>query len=117
MAKASVAWPDGRRPRTTSADGVAQAIQVPARNYDSPAALVMEINAGLRGGYARSLYFYENLGLGFTASDLGFPSALNTAGGLKDPASTDRTLGAAPTVAGDLDDVVRTLDQHYGFKV
>jgi hypothetical protein len=36
----------------------------------------------LRGGYARSLYFYENLGLGFKASELGFPEALNTAGGL-----------------------------------
>ncbi len=36
----------------------------------------------LRGGYARSLYFFENLGLGFNASDLGFPAALNTAGGL-----------------------------------
>lgn len=36
----------------------------------------------LRGGYARSLYYFENLGLGFSASDLGFPSALNTAGGL-----------------------------------
>ena len=28
----------------------------------------------LRGGYARSLYFYENLGLGFLASSLGFPA-------------------------------------------
>jgi hypothetical protein len=36
----------------------------------------------LRGAYARSLYYYENLGLGFLASSLGFPSALNTAGGL-----------------------------------
>ena len=36
----------------------------------------------LRGGYARSLYFYENLGLGFLASSLGFPVALDTAGGL-----------------------------------
>ena len=36
----------------------------------------------LRSGYARSLYFYENLGLGFQASDLGFPSSLDTAGGL-----------------------------------
>lgn len=36
----------------------------------------------LRGAYARSLYFYENLGLGFKASDLGFPEAINTAGGL-----------------------------------
>ena len=36
----------------------------------------------LRGGYARSLYFYENLGLGFLASSLGFPTTLDTAGGL-----------------------------------
>ncbi|MBI3208967.1 MAG: TonB-dependent receptor [Candidatus Solibacter usitatus] len=36
----------------------------------------------LRGGYARSLYFYENLGLGFLASSIGFPTALDTAGGL-----------------------------------
>lgn len=36
----------------------------------------------LRGGLARSLYFYENLGLGFLASSLGFPKALDTAGGL-----------------------------------
>jgi hypothetical protein len=36
----------------------------------------------LRGGYARSLYVYENLGLGFLASSLGFPGALDTAGGL-----------------------------------
>jgi len=36
----------------------------------------------LRGGYARSLYFYENFGLGFLASSLGFPSALDTAGAL-----------------------------------
>ena len=36
----------------------------------------------LRGGYARSLYFFENLGLGFKASELGFPDALNTTGGL-----------------------------------
>lgn len=36
----------------------------------------------LRAGYSRSLYFYENLGLGFSASDLGFSNALNTAGGL-----------------------------------
>lgn len=36
----------------------------------------------IRGGLARSLYFYENLGLGFQASSLGFPSALDTAGGL-----------------------------------
>ncbi len=36
----------------------------------------------LRGGLARSLYFYENLGLGFLASSLGFPAALDTAGAL-----------------------------------
>ena len=42
-----------QRSLTVEFDGVAQAIQLPARNYDSPAALVMEINAGLRGGYAR----------------------------------------------------------------
>jgi len=36
----------------------------------------------LRGAFARSLYFYENLGLGFLASSLGFPKAIDTAGGL-----------------------------------
>jgi len=36
----------------------------------------------IRGGYARSLYFYENFGLGFLASSLGFPAALDTAGAL-----------------------------------
>ena len=36
----------------------------------------------LRGAFARSLYFYENLGLGFLASSLGFPKELDTAGGL-----------------------------------
>ena len=36
----------------------------------------------VRGGLARSLYFYENLGLGFLASSLGFPKSLDTAGGL-----------------------------------
>ncbi|MBI5281576.1 MAG: TonB-dependent receptor [Candidatus Solibacter usitatus] len=36
----------------------------------------------VRGGLARSLYFYENLGLGFLASSLGLPAALDTAGGL-----------------------------------
>jgi hypothetical protein len=36
----------------------------------------------VRGAYARSLYFYENLGLGFLASSLGFPAAIDTAGGL-----------------------------------
>lgn len=38
------------------------------------------VNARL--GFARSLYFYENQGLDFLASTLGFPEALNTAGGL-----------------------------------
>jgi hypothetical protein len=36
----------------------------------------------IRGAYARSLYFYENMGLGFLASSLGFPKDLDTAGGL-----------------------------------
>lgn len=36
----------------------------------------------LRAGYARSLYYYENMGLGFLASSLGFPSAIDTAGAL-----------------------------------
>ncbi|MFB3827707.1 MAG: TonB-dependent receptor domain-containing protein [Bryobacteraceae bacterium] len=36
----------------------------------------------IRGAYARSLYYYENQGLGFRASSLGLPSALDTAGGL-----------------------------------
>jgi len=36
----------------------------------------------VRGAVARSLYLYENLGLGFLASSLGFPAALDTAGGL-----------------------------------
>ncbi|MBI5084977.1 MAG: TonB-dependent receptor [Acidobacteria bacterium] len=36
----------------------------------------------VRGGLARSLYYYENLGLGFLASSLGLPAALDTAGGL-----------------------------------
>jgi hypothetical protein len=35
-----------------------------------------------RLAFARSLYFYENQGLGFNASSLGLPSALDTAGGL-----------------------------------
>lgn len=51
----------------------------------------------IRGGYARSLYFYENLGLGFQASSLGFPAALDTAGGLpmfpRVSASNYTTLG------------------------
>ncbi len=36
----------------------------------------------VRGAFARSLYLYENLGLDFLASSLGFPVALDTAGGL-----------------------------------
>ncbi len=35
-----------------------------------------------RIAFARSLYFYENQGLGFLASSLGLPAALDTAGGL-----------------------------------
>jgi hypothetical protein len=35
-----------------------------------------------RIAFARSLYFYENQGLGFNASSLGFPTAIDTAGGL-----------------------------------
>jgi hypothetical protein len=35
-----------------------------------------------RIAFARSLYFFENQGLGFNASSLGLPEALNTAGGL-----------------------------------
>ena len=41
--------------------------------------------------------------------------ALMTAGGLKDPAATERTMSALPTVGGDLDAVVRALADHYGF--
>ncbi|MBI3516971.1 MAG: pyridoxal-phosphate dependent enzyme [Proteobacteria bacterium] len=41
---------------------------------------------------------------------------LLTAGGLKDPATTDRTLGAAPGLAdGDFDAACRALKTHYGF--
>jgi outer membrane receptor protein involved in Fe transport len=51
----------------------------------------------LRGAVARSLYLYENLGLGFLASSLGFPAALDTAGGLpmfpRIQASNYTTLG------------------------
>lgn len=50
-----------------------------------------------RGALARSLYLYENLGLGFLASSLGFPAALDTAGGLpmfpRIQASNYTTLG------------------------
>ena len=42
--------------------------------------------------------------------------ALNTAGGLKDPASTEALLGAAPKVGGSLKDLAGALQQHYGFK-
>jgi threonine synthase len=41
--------------------------------------------------------------------------ALMTAGGLKDPAATERTLGELPTVAGDLDAACRVLADRYGF--
>ncbi|MEJ0071274.1 MAG: hypothetical protein WDO24_23820 [Pseudomonadota bacterium] len=41
--------------------------------------------------------------------------ALMTAGGLKDPAATDRTLGELPAVGGDLDSVRRVLIDRYGF--
>ncbi len=54
----------------------------------------------LRGGYARSLYFYENLGLGFQASSLGFPAALDTAGGL---AMFPRTTASGYTTLGNTD--------------
>jgi hypothetical protein len=54
----------------------------------------------VRGGYARSLYFYENLGLGFKASSLGFPAALDTAGGL---AMFPRTSASGYTTLGNQD--------------
>ena len=54
----------------------------------------------IRGGYARSLYFYENFGLGFLASSLGFPSALDTAGGL---AMFPRTTASGYTNLGNTD--------------
>jgi threonine synthase len=41
--------------------------------------------------------------------------ALMTAGGLKDPAATERGLGDLPTVEGDLDSVCRVLTARYGF--
>jgi threonine synthase len=41
--------------------------------------------------------------------------ALMTAGGLKDPAATERTLGPLPTVDGDLDAACRVLAERYGF--
>lgn len=51
----------------------------------------------IRGAVARSLYFYENLGLGFQASSLGLPKELDTAGGLsmfpRFTASNYTTLG------------------------
>ncbi|HZO56701.1 MAG TPA: TonB-dependent receptor [Bryobacteraceae bacterium] len=54
----------------------------------------------IRGGYARSLYYYENLGLGFLASSLGFPSALDTAGAL---AMFPRTTASGYTNLGNTD--------------
>lgn len=43
--------------------------------------------------------------------------ALLTAGGLKDPAATERVLGAVPTIAsGDLGAACRALIDHYGFR-
>ncbi len=36
----------------------------------------------VRGAFARSIYLYENLGLDFQPSSLGFPAVLDTAGGL-----------------------------------
>lgn len=54
----------------------------------------------VRGALARSLYFYENLGLGFLASSLGFPSALDTAGGL---AMFPRVSASGYTTLGNQD--------------
>ncbi len=42
--------------------------------------------------------------------------ALMTAGGLKDPAATERQLGAAPMVEGSLDSVLRVLSASYGYR-
>jgi len=43
--------------------------------------------------------------------------ALMTAGGLKDPAPTERALGALPVIEGDaLDAACRALANHYGFR-
>jgi hypothetical protein len=54
----------------------------------------------LRGGYARSLYYYENLGLGFLASSLGFPTAIDTGGAL---AMFPRTTASGYTNLGNTD--------------
>ena len=43
--------------------------------------------------------------------------ALFTAGGLKDTAATERSLGPVPRVAGDLDAAVKALKDGYGFRV
>ncbi len=42
--------------------------------------------------------------------------SLLTAGGLKDPHSTDRRLAPAPFVVGDADDALRALKEAYGFE-
>ena len=42
--------------------------------------------------------------------------ALLTAGGLKDPQATERTLGPVPAAGGDLAAVTRGLAEHYGFR-
>ena len=55
-----------------------EALERQGRKRSPDATTVINV----RGGFARSLYFYENLGLGFKASSLGFPAALDTAGGL-----------------------------------
>ena len=41
--------------------------------------------------------------------------ALMTAGGLKDPAATERQLGETPMVEGSLDSVLRVLSTSYGY--
>jgi threonine synthase len=41
--------------------------------------------------------------------------ALMTAGGLKDPGTTERVLGPVPTAPGDLDQACRVLAERYGF--
>jgi hypothetical protein len=75
----AVLWPEELRATETSQiernrmhNGVIDYTMTP-----SPTTIV-----SIRGGYARSLYFYENFGLGFLASSLGFPNALDTAGAL-----------------------------------
>jgi len=42
--------------------------------------------------------------------------ALLTAGGLKDPAATERTMTALPAVPNDLDAACRVLADSYGFR-